>query len=1231
MNTKAVTTLNALRRLLDERIVMLDGAMGTMIQRYDLTEADFRGERFADHHKDLLNCNDALNLTRPDVVEAIHHDYLRAGADIVETNTFNANRLVMSEYGLEGSVYDMNLAAAQLAKRAARDVTAANADRPRFVAGCLGPTGATASLSPDVDDPAFRAVTFDQLAAAYAEQARGLLDGGVDILLVETIFDTLNSKAAIFGIVQLLRQRGLLGALPLMVSGSIVDLSGRNLSGQTTEAFYISMSHAPMLSVGLNCSLGPTEMRPYIEEMSRVAACYVSCYPNAGLPNEMGGFDQTPDTMAGYASDFLDAGFINILGGCCGTTPDHIAALSEVAAGRAPRKPPTLPAWPRYSGLEPFVRRPESNFTNVGERTNISGSRKFKTLILEGRFDEALSVARQQVENGAQIIDINMDEGLLDAVAAMTRFLNLIAGEPDIARVPVMIDSSDWTVIEAGLKSVQGKSIVNSISLKDGEDEFRRRAGLCRDFGASVVVMAFDEEGQAVGRDHKVAVCERSFRILVEDVGFAPTDIIFDPNILTVATGMSEHDDYGKAFIDATRLIKERCPGALVSGGVSNISFSFRGNNPVREAMHACFLYHAIAAGLDMGIVNAGQLTVYDQVPGELRDACEDVLFNRSAEATDRLVELAERYRGTGAKKKTADAQWRGLPVVQRLEHALVHGITAFIEEDTEEARQSCDRPLHVIEGPLMDGMNVVGDLFGSGQMFLPQVVKSARVMKRAVAHLQPYLEADKAATGISSAGKVLMATVKGDVHDIGKNIVGVVLGCNGYEVIDLGVMVSANTILAKAKEHDVDVIGLSGLITPSLHEMVHVAAELERQGVEIPLLIGGATTSAKHTAIKIEPAYTASPTVHVTDASRAVGVVSKLLSAERRPGFVAEVKQRYATLRRRHEAKDVKLVTLAQARERGLQWSASAAQHIVVPASGLGVTTLEISVRELIPRIDWGPFFLAWQLSGNYPKVLDHPVQGEQARRLKADAEQMLARFEADARIRPQAVCGFFAANRRGDDIVIWDDAHRAQLGSTLHTLRQQRDRGPDAGHLALADFVAPESAGVDYVGGFCVTAGHGVAECVAEFESAADDYSAIMAKVVADRLAEALAELLHERVRTTSWGYAPDEALTNEQLIAVKYRGIRPAPGYPACPDHTEKATLWDLLKPHERIGVTLTESYAMWPAASVSGLYFAHPEASYFGLGPLGKDQVADYASRKGLSLLEAERWLAPNLGY
>lgn len=1219
---------------MDQRILVLDGAMGTMIQRYELDEAAFRGERFADHPKDLLHCNDTLNLTRPEVIEAIHHDYLRAGADIIETNTFNANRLVMSEYGLEASVHDMNVAAARIAKRAAADVTAKDPSKPRFVAGCLGPTGVTASLSPDVNDPAYRAVTFETLAAVYAEQARGLIEGGVDILLVETIFDTLNAKAAMFGLIGLLRERGELGKFPVMVSGSVVDLSGRNLSGQTTEAFYISMSHSPMLSIGLNCSLGADEMRPYIEEMSRVAPCYVSCYPNAGLPNEMGGFDQTPDTMAGVASGFMEAGFVNVLGGCCGTTPDHIEALAKAAQGLPPRKRPEVPQYSRYSGLEPFVRRPESNFTNIGERTNISGSKKFKKLILESNFDDALTVARQQVENGAQVIDINMDEGLLDAVAAMRRFLNLIAGEPDIARVPIMIDSSEWAVIEAGLKCVQGKSIVNSISLKDGESEFRRRALLCHDHGAAVVVMAFDEEGQAVTVDHKVSVCERSYRILVDEVGFDPTDIIFDPNILTVATGMSEHDDYGKAFIDSAARIKERCPGALISGGVSNISFSFRGNNPVREAMHACFLYHAIAAGLDMGIVNAGQLTVYDQVPTELRDACEDVLFNRRSDATDILVDMAEKYRGAGKKKKAPDAQWRSLPVTKRLEHALVHGITAFIVEDTEEARLAVKRPLEVIEGALMAGMNVVGDLFGSGQMFLPQVVKSARVMKRAVAHLQPYLEADKRAGDASSAGKVLMATVKGDVHDIGKNIVGVVLGCNGYEIIDLGVMVPAKKILDAAREHDVDIIGLSGLITPSLHEMVHVAAEMEREGFNLPLLIGGATTSGKHTAIKVEPAYQGGPTVHCADASRAVGVASKLLSTEDHAiGYREEIRAKYAETRRKYTAKHTKLFGIAEARERSLPWSEEAAAVIVKPRK-LGVHALpDFPLEDLISRIDWGPFFLAWQLSGNYPKVLDHPQQGEQARKLMVDAEAMLKRFVADDSFKANGVYGLFPASSRGDDIVVWGSGQAGEGTPTvLTTLRQQRDRGANSQCLALADFIAPEDSGlIDYIGGFCVSAGAGVDAVVKMYEADHDDYNAIMAKCVADRLAEAFAERLHELVRRDFWGYSPEEALTNKDLIKMAYRGIRPAAGYPACPDHTEKGPLWSLLDPVENAGVSLTESFAMWPAASVSGLYFASPDASYFGLGPIGEDQVLDYATRKGMDRATAERWLAPNLSY
>ena len=1223
----AADTASLLQRLLAERILVMDGAMGSLIQRYDLTEADFRGERFVDYPSDVKGNSELLNLTQPGVIREIYETYLAAGADIITTNTFNATQVSQADYGMQALAYEMNVAAASLAREAV-DAAVAKDGAPRFVLGTLGPTNKTASLSPDVNDPGYRAISFMELAESYAEQARGLLDGGADILVIETVFDTLNAKAAIYGVEEVFEARG--AQAPLIVSGTIVDLSGRNLSGQTAEAFWTSISHAPLTSVGLNCSLGAEEMRPYVEALSGIAHVALTCYPNAGLPNELGGYDETPEQMAAAVREFGEAGFLNIVGGCCGTGPEHVRAIKAALEGVPPRAVPPRRTNPVFSGMEPFEIREDTNFVNVGERTNVAGSRKFAKLVLAGDYEEAVSVARHQVEGGAQVIDVNMDEGLLDALVAMPRFLNLIAAEPDIARVPVMIDSSDWAVIEAGLRCVQGKAIVNSISLKEGDEDFRKKARTLRRYGAAVVVMAFDETGQAVTADHKVAICKRAYGILVDELGFAPQDIIFDPNILTVATGIAEHDGYAVAFIEATRRIKIECPGALVSGGVSNISFSFRGNDVVREAMHSVFLYHAIRAGMDMGIVNAGQLTVYDEIPAELRELVEDVLFNRRADATDRLVSFAETVRGSG-KKRVQDDTWRQGTVEERLKHAMVHGVVSHVEEDTAEALEKYRRPLEVIEGPLMAGMNVVGDLFGSGQMFLPQVVKSARVMKRSVAWLTPYLEEEKEATGGSAAGRILLATVKGDVHDIGKNIVGVVLGCNGYEVIDLGVMVPAAKILAAAKEHEVDIIGLSGLITPSLHEMVHVAAEMQRQGFTRPLLIGGATTSRKHTAVKVAPAYTAGPVIYVPDASRSAKVATELLG-ERRDAYAAEVQGQYDAIRTRYEAGDApELASVEAARNRRLPF-VEAAAAIAAPAQ-LGIQTFaSFPLAELVDRIDWGPFFGTWQLRARFPHVLDDPKQGTEARKLFEDAQAMLRRIVAKGLLEARGVVGLFPANSVGDDIEVYADEERREVRVVLRTLRQQRPKAAGKPNLALADFIAPKSSGVaDYVGGFAVSTGFGADALVAGFEAKHDDYQAIMVKALADRLVEAFAERLHEQVRRTLWGYAPGEALDTEALIAMKYRGIRPAPGYPACPEHSEKETLWRLLEVEERVGIGLTEGFAMTPAASVSGLYFAHPEARYFGLGPIGKDQVADYAARKQVDVAQAERWLAPNLGY
>ncbi len=1213
-----------LERLLDERIVLFDGAMGTMVQRAGLSEQDFRGDRFADHPSDLQGNNDLLVLTRPDVIRQIHDAYLDAGADIIETNTFNANAFSQADYGLESIVYELNVAAARLAKEA----TAARPDRPCFVAGAVGPLNKTLSLSPDVNDPGFRALTFDQARQAYAEQVRGLLDGGSDLILVETIFDTLNAKAALCAIEDVFAEKDV--RLPIVISVTIVDRSGRTLSGQTVEAFYLSIEHARPLAVGINCSLGASEMRPFLQDLAGIADCYVHCYPNAGLPNAFGGYDQSPEEMAGLLRGFAADGLVNLIGGCCGTTPEHIRAIAEAVRGEAPRpQPERTGRFPRFSGLEPLIIRPETNFIMVGERTNVTGSAKFRRLVTEGDFPEAVSVALQQVRNGANIIDINMDEGMLDSEQAMTTFLNLIGAEPEISKVPFMIDSSKWSVLEAGLKCVQGKAIVNSISLKEGVEDFLAKARAVRRYGAAAVVMAFDEEGQAESIERKVSICERAYRLLIDEAGFEPTDIIFDPNIFAIATGIEEHNEYGVNFIEATKQIKERCPGALVSGGVSNLSFSFRGNDRVREAMHSAFLYHAITAGMDMGIVNAGQLEVYEEIPEQLRERVEDVLFNRRPDATERLVAFAESVKGKG-KKQAKDLAWREASVEERLEHALVNGILDFIIEDTEEARLKYAKPLEVIEGPLMNGMSVVGDLFGEGKMFLPQVVKSARVMKKAVAHLEPYMEAEKEQNaGPSSQGRVLLATVKGDVHDIGKNIVGVVLGCNSYEVVDLGVMVPADRILDEALEKHCDIVGLSGLITPSLDEMVHVATEMQRRGLDLPLLIGGATTSRAHTAVKIAPAYHGS-TVHVLDASRVVNVVSTLLSPERRGEFDAKNREEQEKSRKLFEHRQSReLVSIEIARENGFPIDWRSAEPATPVFEGRRVVD-EVTLEEIARYIDWTFFFSAWDLKGKFPKILDHETHGAAARELYDHGRELLDRIISEELLTPRGVYGFWPANRDGDDVVVWADSGRDRELLRFHMLRQQAVKPNEQPYYCLSDFVAPISSGLsDYVGAFAVTTGIGADELAARFERDHDDYNAIMVKALADRLAEAFAELLHERARR-EWGYEPEDGFTNEELIAERYRGIRPAFGYPACPDHTEKTTLWNLLGADE-IGISLTEHFAMSPAASVSGIYLAHPQSRYFAVGPIDRDQVEDYAERKGMTVAEVERWLQPNLGY
>ena len=1280
-----------LARLLDERILVLDGAMGTMIQGYGLGEADFQGDAFPSHTRPLLGNNDVLSLSRPDVIGEIHRAYLAAGADVIETNTFSSTRFPMSEYGVEDAVREINLAAAGIAREAADEYSARTPEKPRFVAGVMGPMNHTASISPDVDDPGARNVTFEELRGAYMEQALALLEGGVDLLMVETVFDTLNAKAAIFAILEALEgaAQSPRPPLPIMISGTITDQSGRTLTGQTPEAFYNSVRHAEPLAVGLNCALGPEALRPYLQELSSVSECRVSCHPNAGLPNEFGGYDLSPEEMARTVGGFARAGLLNFAGGCCGAGPDHIAAIAEAVEGTPPRKLPERPVATRLSGLEPLNIGPESLFVNVGERTNVTGSRRFAGLVREGDYEGALEVARQQVRNGAQIVDVNMDEGLLDSEAAMVRFLRLLASEPEICRVPFMIDSSRWEVIEAGLRCVQGKPVVNSISLKDGEEAFREKARLARRYGAAVVVMAFDEAGQADTTERKVEICARSYDILVRQEGFPPEDVVFDPNIFAVATGIPEHDEYATAFFEATRRIKETLPHALVSGGVSNVSFSFRGSDGVREAMHSAFLYHATQAGMDMGIVNAGSIAVYDDVPPELMQAVEDVLFNRDDGATERLTALADRYRGSAARD-TEDLAWRDAPVESRLRHALVHGITEFVEEDVEEARRAADRALHVIEGPLMAGMNAVGDLFGAGKMFLPQVVKSARVMKRAVARLVPYLEREKTASdGQRSAGRIVLATVKGDVHDIGKNIVGVVLQCNNYEVFDLGVMAPAEAILAEARKVNADVVGLSGLITPSLDEMVHVAGEMERSGTTVPLLIGGAATSRVHTAIKIEERYSG-VTVHVLDASRCPGVVSSLLDEAGRAAYAAGVREEYESIRRKrmgaarrraplHSLESARRNRLkldwtryrpvrptflgrrllpagggtgaqrdragtqrdqvgAQREQVGTQRDRAGTQRDRVPvaAHGHGVAaspttpaTDSYDLDELAGRIDWTPFFRAWEIKGVFPDLLSDPEVGPQATSLHEDAQALLRRIRREGLLRARAVIGLYPAASDGDDILLFADESRGEPRAVFPCLRQQFRKGPGRPNLSLADFVAPaESGAAEYAGAFVVTAGLGATELASAFEAQGDDYQAILAKALADRLAEAFAERLHERVRKEFWGYASGESLANTQLIAEEYAGIRPAPGYPACPDHSLKRGIFDLLEPAS-IGVSLTESCAMAPAASVAGLYIGHPGSFYFGVGRVGGDQLEDYAERSGVPVEEAARWLGPSL--
>jgi 5-methyltetrahydrofolate--homocysteine methyltransferase len=1222
--------IKALFEALDERVVLLDGAMGTMIQAYGLGEDDYRGERFANWERDLRGNNDLLSITKPEVIREIHTKFLAAGADIIETNTFNANAPSMSDYGMESLVAELNVTAARLA-RACADAHAAKSGSPRFVAGVLGPTNRTASISPDVNDPGYRNITFEQLADTYVEATSALIEGGVDFLMIETIFDTLNAKAAIFAVRQAFEQTGV--TLPVMISGTITDASGRTLSGQTPEAFWNSVRHIDPFMIGLNCALGAKDLRPYVDELSRVADTRVSAHPNAGLPNEFGEYDETPEEMAAVVGEFATSGLVNMVGGCCGTRPEHIAALKSAIDGVAPRSVPELPVRCRLSGLEPLNIGPENLFVNVGERCNVTGSAIFRRLIEADDYAAAVQVARQQVENGAQIIDVNMDEGMLDSERAMVTFLNLIASEPDVARLPVMIDSSKWSVIEAGLRCVQGKAVVNSISLKEGEASFIEQARLVRAYGAAVIVMAFDEQGQADTVERKVAICRRSYEILTRDVGFDPADIIFDPNIFAIATGIEEHAAYGIAFIEATREIKASLPHAMVSGGVSNVSFSFRGNNVVREAIHSVFLYYAIRSGMDMGIVNAGQLAIYEDLPGDLRDAVEDAVLNRRDDATERLLEVAERYKDqvAGQKGKEKDLAWRELAVSKRIEYALVNGIDEFVVDDTEEARVAADRPLDVIEGPLMDGMNVVGDLFGEGKMFLPQVVKSARVMKKAVGHLVPFIEAEQGGE-VSSNGKIVLATVKGDVHDIGKNIVGVVLQCNNFEVVDLGVMVSCDKILDAARHEGAQMIGLSGLITPSLDEMVHVASEMQRQDFDLPLLIGGATTSPAHTAVKIEPRYEG-PVIYVKDASRSVGVAQALIDAESRAALVEKTRRDNARRRDQHAGKTRLAPQLslaeAQSHRHAINWEA----YQPPTPSFTGTRVFDgIDLAVLRNYIDWMPFFNAWEFHGKFPAILEDATVGEAATTLYNDALAMLDSIIGEKWLQARAVLGFYPASSDNDDVLLYTDAKRENVAERLCHLRQQRAKPDGQAQLCLADFVAPQESGIaDYIGAFAVTAGIGIDEHVKRFEAEHDDYSAILLKALADRLAEALAEWLHERVRVDHWAYAPDENLGNTELIAESYRGIRPAPGYPACPDHTEKGKLWALLDVADNIGLELTEAYAMVPTAAVSGFYFSHPDARYFSVGKIDRDQLESYAERKGMSIAEAERWLAPNLGY
>ena len=1213
----------SVRQAIKERILILDGAMGTMVQRHKLTEEDYRGDRFSEYHMDIKGNNELLSLTQPQIIAEIYQQYYEAGADIVETNTFSANSISQADYDMTELAYEMNVESAKIAKAVADIYTQYNPAKPKYVAGALGPTNRTASLSPDINNPGYRAVSFDDLKESYYEQAKALADGGVDIFLVETIFDTLNAKAALYAIQEVLEE--VQRDIPIMISGTITDASGRTLSGQTTEAFWISVKHAKPLTIGFNCALGAKELRPYLNELSKIADCYVSAYPNAGLPNELGEYDQGPDEMANLIRDFLANNMVNLIGGCCGTTPKHIEAMATAASEYAPRPIPTIRPISQYAGLEPLNVRDDLNFINIGERTNVTGSRKFARLIKDGKYSEALSVAQQQVNGGAQIIDVNMDEGLLDSKAVMKEFLNLMMSEPDIAKLPIMIDSSKFEVIEEGLKCVQGKCIVNSISMKEGVEEFKRQAKILRKYGAATVVMAFDEDGQADTIERKVEICKRAYDILVNDIDFDPTDIIFDPNVFAVATGIEEHNPYAINFIEATRKIKAACPHAKISGGVSNISFSFRGNNAVREAMHSAFLYHAIHAGMDMGIVNAGMMEIYEDIPKDLLQLVEDVLFNRSPDATERLTDYAERVKG-GGKKLVKDLKWREATVQERLSHSLVRGIQEFIDEDTEEARKQYPSAINVIEGPLMDGMNVVGDLFGAGKMFLPQVVKSARVMKKSVAYLTPFIEEEKAGK-VETNGKILMATVKGDVHDIGKNIVGVVLSCNNYEIIDLGVMVSADKIIKAAQEHNVDIIGLSGLITPSLDEMVYVASEMERLGMKIPLLIGGATTSKLHTALKIDPEYSG-PVVYVTDASRSVTVASNLLSTESADKYKTSIKEEYVGVReqRKNRSHIKECITIQEARNQPLllNWD----DYSVQIPNQLGITVLnEIKIEEITPYIDWTPFFSSWQMKGKYPAILEDDVIGVEAQKLYDDANRMLEKIIIDKTITAKAIFGIFSANSKGDDVVI--DNNRG-MQEVMYFLRQQRKKAPGKTYASLSDFIAPASHN-DYLGMFAVTAGIGIEKIVAQYEADHDDYNAIMCKAVCDRLAEALAEKLHYDVRTDYWGYEAKSVIDYEEMIKERYQGIRPAPGYPACPDHTGKDAIWKLLDVENKIGIKLTESKAMYPAASVSGFYFGHPDSKYFGLGVIDKDQIIDYATRKEITIEEAERILAPSLNY